>query len=161
MDEQDDIHTAYAKLYQVSEKHEKLYRLATKKLRNVELDWEELFTKFDEANQTIRALWFENNFLAKRTKKLEAELIQVKAYLERTSSAKPDEMFSFQKSAFDKTGLGYNFFSPNIASSSTTMFISPANNVDSENNDMKTVLASENIDKGKYIFIGQKRIDPM
>ena len=29
MDEQDDIHTAYAKLYKVSKKHEKLYRLAT------------------------------------------------------------------------------------------------------------------------------------
>ena len=29
MDEQDDIHTAYAKLYKVSEKYEKLYRLAT------------------------------------------------------------------------------------------------------------------------------------
>ena len=36
MDEQDDIHTAYAKLYKVSEKHEKLYRLATKKLSEVE-----------------------------------------------------------------------------------------------------------------------------
>ena len=32
MDDQDDIHTAYEKLYKVSEKHEKLYRLATKKL---------------------------------------------------------------------------------------------------------------------------------
>ena len=31
MDEQDDIHIAYAKLYKVSEKYEKLYRLATKK----------------------------------------------------------------------------------------------------------------------------------
>ena len=38
MDDQDDIHTAYAKLYKVSEKHEKLYRLATKKLSDVELD---------------------------------------------------------------------------------------------------------------------------
>ena len=38
MDEQDDIHIAYAKLYKVSEKHEKLYRLATKKLNDVELD---------------------------------------------------------------------------------------------------------------------------
>ena len=38
MDEQDDIHTAYAKLYEVSEKHEKLYRLATKKLNDVELE---------------------------------------------------------------------------------------------------------------------------
>ena len=38
MDEQDDIHIAYAKLCKVSEKHEKLYRLATKKLSDVELD---------------------------------------------------------------------------------------------------------------------------
>ena len=35
IDEQNDIHTAYAKLYKVSEKHEKLYRLATKNLSNV------------------------------------------------------------------------------------------------------------------------------
>ena len=50
MDDQDDIHTAYDKLYKLSEKHEKLYRLATKKLSDVELDREELSTKFDEAN---------------------------------------------------------------------------------------------------------------
>ena len=35
MDDQDDIHTAYEKLYKVSEKHEKLYKLATKKLSDV------------------------------------------------------------------------------------------------------------------------------
>ena len=45
-----DIHTAHEKLYKISEKHEKLYRLATKKLSDVELDSEELSTKFDEAN---------------------------------------------------------------------------------------------------------------
>ena len=50
MDDQDDIHTAYKKLYKLSEKHEKLYKLATKKLSDVELDREELSTKFDEAN---------------------------------------------------------------------------------------------------------------
>ena len=50
MDEQDDIHTAYAKLYKISEKYEKLYRLATKKLSEVELEREEISTKFDEAN---------------------------------------------------------------------------------------------------------------
>ena len=38
MDEQDDIHTAYAKLHKVSEKHEKLYRLASKKFSDVELE---------------------------------------------------------------------------------------------------------------------------
>ena len=95
MDEQDDIYTAYAKLYNVLEKHEKLYRLATKKLSEVELEWEEISTKFDEANQTIGALRFENNFLAEKTKKLEVKLFQVRAQLERTSSAKLDEMLSF------------------------------------------------------------------
>ena len=79
MDDQDDIHTAYEKLYTLSEKHEKLYRLATKKLNDVELDREELSTKFDKANQTIGALRFENNFLAEKTKKLEGELSQVRA----------------------------------------------------------------------------------
>ena len=57
-----------------SEKYEKLYRLATKKLSNVELNCGELSTKFDEANQIIGVLRFENNFLAEKTKKLEAEL---------------------------------------------------------------------------------------
>ena len=94
MDNQDDIRTTYEKLYKVSEKHEKLYRLATKKLSDVELDSEELSTKFDEANQTIGALRFENNFLVEKTKKLEAELFQVRAQLERTSSNKLEEMLS-------------------------------------------------------------------
>ena len=79
MDEQDDVHTAYAKLYKLLEKHEKLYRLTTKKLSDVELEREELSTKFDEANQTFGALRFENNFLAEKTNKLEAELFQVRA----------------------------------------------------------------------------------
>ena len=50
MDDQDDIHTAYEKLYKLFEIYEKLYRLTTKKLSDVELDHEELSTKFDEAN---------------------------------------------------------------------------------------------------------------
>ena len=54
MDEQDDIHTAYAKLYKVSEKHEKLYRLATKKLSEVELEREEISIKFDEAIRSLK-----------------------------------------------------------------------------------------------------------
>ena len=96
IDDQDDIHTAYEKLYKLSKKHEKLYRLATKKLSDVELDREELSTKFDVANQTIGALRFENNFLAEKTKKLEADLFQVRAQLEKASSAKLDEMLAFR-----------------------------------------------------------------
>ena len=79
MDDQDDIHTAFEKLYKLSKKHEKLYRLTTKKVNDVELDCEELSTKFDEANQTIGPLRYENNFLVEKTKKLEAELFHVRA----------------------------------------------------------------------------------
>ena len=152
MDNQDNIHTAYEKLYKLSEKHEKLYRLTTKKLSDVELDREELSTKFDEANQTIGALRFENNFLAEKTKKLEAKLFQVRAQLERTSSAKIDEMLSLQKFAYNWTGLGYGFSSSNIAFTSTTIFVPPNNNVEIENSNVKTNLASENLDKGKSIL---------
>ena len=47
------------------------------------------------SNKTIGKLWFKNNFLAERTKRLEAELFQVRVQLEKTSSAKLDEMLSF------------------------------------------------------------------
>ena len=50
MDDQDDIHTTYEKLYKVSEKHKKLYRLTTKELSDMELNQEEFSTKFDETN---------------------------------------------------------------------------------------------------------------
>ena len=152
MDDQDDIHTAYEKLYKLFEKHEKLYRLTTKTISNVELDREELSTKFDEANQTIRAPRFENNFLVEKTKKLEVEMFQVRAQLERTSSAKLDEMLSLQKSDSDRTGLGYGFSLSNIASINTIVFVLPANNVEIENNDVKIDLASKNLDKGKSIL---------
>ena len=159
MDEQDDIHIAYAKLYKVLEKHKKLYRLATKKLSEVELEREEISMKFDEANQTIGALRFENNFLAKKTKRLEVKLFQVRAQLERTSSAKFDKMLNLQKSSSDRIGLGYDFSSPSIASASTTIFVSPTNNVESKNNDVKNVLANENIDKGKSILGAPPKLD--
>ena len=63
MDDQDDIHTVYEKLYKLSEKHEKLYRLTTKKLSDVEPDREDS----------------KKLFLAEKTKKLEVELFQVRA----------------------------------------------------------------------------------
>ena len=141
------------------EKHEKLYKLATKKLSNVELEWEEISTKFDEANQTIKALKFENNFLTERTKKLKAELFQVRAQLERTSSVKLDEMLSLQKSSFDWTSVGYDFSFPSIATSSTIVFVPSTNNVEIENNDVKNELASENIDKDKSILGAPPKLD--
>ena len=61
-------------------------------------------------------------------------------------------MLSLQKSASNRTGLGYDFSSSNTASTSTTVFVPPSNNVEIENNDVKTDLASENLDKGKSIL---------
>ena len=57
-------------------------------------------------------------------------------------------MLSLQKSASGRTGLGYDFSSPSIASTSTTIFVPPSFNVESENNYMKNVLASQNIENG-------------
>ena len=88
---------------------------------------------------------FENNFLVEKTKKLEAELFQVRAQLERTSSAKLNEMLSLQKSASGRTDLGYDFSFPSIASTNTTIFVHPANNIETKNNDVNNELASENI----------------
>ena len=110
------------------------------------------FHKVDEANQTIGALRFENNFLVDKTKKLEAELFQVRAQLERTSSVKLNEMLSLQKSSSDRIGLGYGLYSSNIASTRTIVFVPPSNNVEIENNDVKNDLTSEKIDKGKSIL---------
>ena len=61
-------------------------------------------------------------------------------------------MLCIQKSASDRTGLGYGLSSSNTASTSTTVFVPPASNVKIENNEIKTELASENIDNGKSIL---------
>ena len=60
-------------------------------------------------------------------------------------------MLSLQKSASDRTGLGYDFSSPSIASTSTTVFVPPTN-IETINNIVKNDLASKNIDKGKSVL---------
>ena len=47
---------------------------------------------------------------------------------------------------------GYDFSSPNIVSFNTTVFVSPTDNVNFKNNESKTEIASENLDKGKSIL---------
>ena len=68
-------------------------------------------------------------------------------------------MFSFQKSTSDRTGLGYDFSSSNIASSNSTVFVSLVDNVNSENNECKTNIASENADKGKSILEAPPKLE--
>ena len=79
--------------------------------------------------------------------------------MEKTSSAKLDEMLSFQKATSDKTSLGYEFSSPNISSSSEIVFVSPANDNDAENNEAKTKIANENLDKGKSILEAPPKVE--
>ena len=94
-----------------------------------------------------------------KTKKFEAELSQVRAQLEWISSAKLNEMLKSQKSISNRTGLGYGLSSSNIVSTSTTVFVSPTNNVESKNNNVKTVVASETIHNGKSIFGVPPKLD--
>ena len=42
---------------------------------------------------------------------------------------------------------------------STTVFVPPTNNVETQNNDVKNELASENIDKGKSILVAPLKLD--
>ena len=79
--------------------------------------------------------------------------------MERTLSTKLDEMLSLHKSVSDRTGLGYDFSSPSIASTSTIVFVPLANNVETKNNNVKNELASENIDKGKSILRAPLKLD--
>ena len=131
-------------------------------LSKVELERKELSTKVDEANQTIGELRFENNSLVEKAKKLDAELFQVKAQLERTSSAKLDEILNVQKSIFERTGFRYDHFLSSCGTSSNALnrviFIPPANNDNSEN-----IEVTEDMnDKGKSILgappkVGKKK----
>ena len=52
----------------------------------------------------------------------------------------------------------YDFSSSNIASGSTTVFV-PLSNFEYENIDVKTVLASENINKDKSILGAPSKLD--
>ena len=55
--------------------------------------------------------------------------------------------------------MGYNFSFPNIASSSTTVFVSFVDNVNSKNNGFKIEIASENLDKGKSILGAPPKVE--
>ena len=61
-------------------------------------------------------------------------------------------MINIQKSSSNRIGLRYDFSSFSIAFASSTVFVPPSNNVEIENTNVKTDLASENIEKGKSIL---------
>ena len=66
---------------------------------------------------------------------------------------------AFRNLLLIKPVKGMNSLLPIFLLLSTTVFVSPTNNVESENNDVKTVLASKNIDKGKSILGAPPKLD--
>ena len=60
---------------------------------------------------------------------------------------------------YDRISLRYDFSSPSIAFASTIVFVPPANNIETENNNVKNELASKNIDKGKSILGDPPKLD--
>ena len=68
-------------------------------------------------------------------------------------------MLSLQKFASDQASLRYDLSSPSIAFTSNTVFVPHANNIETENNDVKNELVSENIDKGKSILGAPSKLD--
>ena len=68
-------------------------------------------------------------------------------------------MLSNQKYASNWTSLGNGISSSNIATTSTTIFVPLARNVEIENTDVKISLASKNLDKGKSILGAPPKLD--
>ena len=68
-------------------------------------------------------------------------------------------MRNLQKSTSDRTDLGYDFSSPSITFTSTTVLVPLANIVETENNDVKNELVSKNVDKGKSILGAPPKLD--
>ena len=68
-------------------------------------------------------------------------------------------MLNLQKSTSDRISLGYDFSSPSIASTSATVFIPPANNIETENNIVKNELVSENVENDKSILGAPPKLD--
>ena len=68
-------------------------------------------------------------------------------------------MLNIQKSASDRTSLGYGLSSSNTASTSTTVFVPSTKNTEIENIDVKISQVSENLDKGKSILEAPPKLD--
>ena len=81
--------------------------LGLKKIDTLEHEKKNLLVKLFDANELIIAVKIENMSLIEKVKSLEYELLVARDQIDRTSTSKLNNMLKFQKSAFDKIGLGY------------------------------------------------------
>ena len=97
----------YNSLLEKSGEYARVAKVAVKKMKKAEEDYRSLLVRYKEAKCEMETL---NGDLTKaytKVKFLELEVVQANAKVERVSTKKLDDVLSFQKTFYDKTGLGY------------------------------------------------------
>ena len=97
----------YNSLLEKSGEYARVTKVAVKKMKKAEEDYRSLLVRYKEAKCEIETL---NGDLTKaytKVKFLELEVVQANAKVERVFTKKFDDVLSFQKTFYDKSGLGY------------------------------------------------------
>ena len=102
-----DLREKYNSLLEKSGEYTRVARAAVKKMKKTEEDYRSLLVRYKEAKCEIETLNGELTEAYSKVKFLEFELVQANAKIEQVSTKKLDDVFSFQKTFSDKTGLGY------------------------------------------------------
>ena len=97
----------YNFLLEKSGEYTRVARAAVKKMKKTKEDYRSLLVRYKEAKCEIETLNGELTEAYSKVKFLEFELVQANAKIEQVSTKKLDDVFSFQKTFSDKTGLGY------------------------------------------------------
>ena len=97
----------YNSLLEKSREYARVAKAAVKKMKKAEEDYNSLLVRYKKAKCEIETLNGELTKAYSKIKFLEFEAVQVNAKVERVSTKKLNDVFSHQKSFFDKTGLGY------------------------------------------------------
>ena len=101
------LEKTYNSLLEKLGEYARVAKVAVKKMKKAEEDYRSLLVRYKEAKCEIETL---NGDLTKaytKVKFLELEVVQANAKVERVSTEKFDDVLSFQKTFYDKSGLGY------------------------------------------------------
>ena len=97
----------YNSLLEKSGEYARVAKAAMKKMKKAEEEYRSLLVRYKEAKCEIEMLNGELTEAYTKVKFLELKVVQANAKVERVSTKKLDDVFSFQKTFSDKTGLGY------------------------------------------------------
>ena len=102
-----NLQEAYNKLCKVATNDAMNVELGLKKIASLEPEKKIMLVKLFNANDLLNNVKTENMLLLDKVKNLELELSVAREQTDRSASSKLDHMISVQKSASDKTGLGF------------------------------------------------------